>query len=266
MPTFNPESCRFNKTIDILIFSLCASTIAMFSAIILVLVYDPTSLIFLGALLPKQYYSYFPTGIIIVLFHTYFIICGCLNMMFVLGCGLLYALYTTAILTKELDFSKKRYRTLDRLRNSENLQIVYRGFQILNANMLSFVGPVVLVGHGVCAILPMFCNFILIRYWDILDAISITSVSIMGIFPLGFWTLVLQFGKYLFVRGNKTLGSWNRQSWGNLRENKIMKRFGRSCRLVLLRYGNQLVIGRMTQFVFVKAIMRGTFKSLLTIK
>lgn len=178
-------------------------------------------------------------------------------MVLTFGIGLLYALYTTVIPTKELNLARKKYKTGAVMRKPQNLQILYRSFQILNANIICFIRPIIMVAHGAGVVLPIFCNFIRIRHLKILYRVSTGSIIIMGLFTFGFWTMVLQFGKYLFVRGNKTLGSWKRQSWGDSRENNLMKRFRISCRLVLVRCSNPLVIGRITQLGFCQGYYEG---------
>ncbi len=266
MPAFDPESSKLNKNMEILIYAFSTSVLFTFLCGIALLIYDPTSVVFFGALVPSQYYSYFPVGTIVIVYHTFYLFLTCFNLIYTIVIFGIFVLYVTVFLTKEMNMSRNRYKTLDILREPENLRIVYRAFQVLFANMICFLGPFISLAHGFCVIGPIFCNFLLIRYWGNLEPVNKLFVVLLAIILFSFWTFVLQLGKYLFVRGNKILGSWKRKRWGNEIERKVMKRFHKSCRLILIRCGNQLVFVRITQFNFVKAILRGTFRSLLTSK
>ncbi len=104
------------------------------------------------------------------------------------------------------------------------------------------------LAHALCTYIPVLCNFILIHYWDSLG--PLTRVSVMLVLPvsMGYWAIVLQFGKYLFVRSNKVLNSWNRKCWGSTKETRVMKKFRKSCTPVVIHSGKKLMFGRMTQF------------------
>lgn len=228
-------------------------------------VYDPRSIIFLGALIPEKYYTYFPWGILVTIFHFYMMIVLALNTIVAVGFGLVYAVYLTEMLTKELRMGQKYYRTLDSLRKPANVIKVYRSFQILHCNGY-FLGIFVLLGHGLCVIAPILCNFILIEYWNQLQPLSKVPMLLCIPSTMGFWAMVLHQGKLLFVRGNKILWSWRSHNWGRRRDNKIMERFRWSCWPIVLRHGNQIVLARITQFNYFKGIIRGILRALLTVK
>ncbi len=79
-----------------------------------------------------------------------------------------------------------------------------------------------------------------------------------------FWIFVLQIGKYLWIQGNKNFDSWAKFDCScSNHEKKIMKRFRKSCRLVLICHGKVLVFGRMTQFVYIKSLIIYTCKLLI---
>ncbi len=266
MPSFNPESSKLNTAIEILLYGFFMSILFTMFCAILLLIYDPTSVVFFGALVPLKYYSYFPIGIVIIIYHTFYILLVSFNLIYTVAILIVFILYSTVLLTKEMSLTRNSYKTLNILRTPQNMRVTYRAFQILFANLLCFAGPFLLLGHGFTVMFPIFCNFVLIRYWNVLKPISKIFAVMAAVMVFGFWTFVLQLGKYLSVRGNKTLESWKRKRWNNHLDRRIMQNFQKSCRLVLIRCGNQLVLGRITQFNFVKAIMRGTFRSLLTSK
>lgn len=75
----------------------------------------------------------------------------------------------------------------------------------------------------------------------------------------------MQLGKILDVRGRKMIDSWKRHDWRTKRETKAVSKFRRSCQLILLRHENMLIVKKITHFLYVKAVVKGTFRSLLTI-
>ncbi len=266
IPAFDTESSKLNKNMEVVLYVFSVSVLFTFLCTIALLIYDPTSVIFFGALIPPKYYAYFPVGILAILYHTFYLFVLCFNLIYTMTIILVFLLYVTILLTKEMSLSRNKYKTLDILRQPENLRVAYRAFQVLFANFVCFIGPFVSLAHAFSVCLPIFCNFFLIRYWGNLNLISKLFAIMIALILFSVWTFVLQLGKYLFVRGNKIVGSWKRQRWENKIEEKVMERFQKSYRLVLIRCGNQLVLGRITQFNFVKSIMRGTFRSLLTSK
>ncbi len=120
---------------------------------------------------------------------------------------------------------------------------------------MCFIGQFVAFTHALMIVIPVLCIFVLFRYWNALSTLGKGPV-VLG-FPLtfGFWTFVLQLGKYLFVRSNNGLVSWSRKTWNSRLENKIMGKFRKSCRPVVLCWGKALVLARITQFNYIKGIM-----------
>ncbi len=269
MPDFDTNRNRLNWFMDGMILFTGTCWIGMALIMSLLCLYDPTGIIFFGAWIPKNYYSFFPIGLLIWLHHTWFVFVASLNGALTFGFILAYMFYVTVIFTNELRLGNKqsKYKALNKLRdNSENLTHIYRCFQILNANTMCFIGQFVAFTHALLIVTPVWCIFVLFRYWNVLSVLT-KGPMILG-FPLsmGFWTFVLQLGKYLFVGSNKIMVSWSRAVYNDSKERKIMKSFRKSCRPVVICWGKNLVLGRMTQFNYIKGIMRGTFKILVTSK
>jgi len=77
---------------------------------------------------------------------------------------------------------------------------------------------------------------------------------------------VLEFGRFLFCRGTKVIKSWKVDEKNYQGESKVMKKFARSCKPIVLSYGKQFVVGRVSVLVFFRGIVRGTFRALLATK
>lgn len=203
MPRTDPNSSKFSLVLDILILLICIIVISSFLSIIIFCAYDPRAIIFLAAWIPNQHYTYFPVGFLALLFHGYLIICSGFSTC-ISSCLLFIYLYSVTIFyTKELILGHSRYETLTSLRsNPENLRNTFRAFQILHSNVLCFVGRFLVYLHSILMVSPIFGNFILFTYWNNLHLIGKTSIGFAVLGILFLWTLVLQFGKYLWVRSH----------------------------------------------------------------
>lgn len=266
MPGTDPNSSKFSLILDIIILIICILLISLISCLMIFCAYEPRAIIFLAAWMPKQHYTYFPVGFLAFLFHGYLLICLGFNMC-VSGCLFTIYLYCiTMFYTKELVLGHSRYKTLKVLRsNSENLRTIFRAFQLLHSNVMCILGIFLVYLHSVFMVVPIFGNFLLITYWDDLHLLEKTSIGITVWGGFLFWASVLEFCKYVWVRSHKILWSWNGVGWGKAKETKIMKLFRKSCKPVLIRNGNMLVMGRITQLKYLKGVVRGLFRSLLTL-
>ncbi len=222
MPNFDKENDKLNLYFDAMVLITGLTWIGLSVVINLLCIYDPTSLFFFGAWIPPKYYSFFPIGLLICMHHCYFCFVAGVNAAITICFCETYFVYVTVVFTNELKlgYEKSRYRTSDNLRNDpNNLRHIYRCFQILNANAMCVTGIFIAVTHALCIILPVMCNFILIHYWNSLSLLANVPVKLGLPISMGWWTFVLQLGKYLFVRSNKILNSWNLKSWGSKKRN-----------------------------------------------
>lgn len=266
MPLVSPELSRLNWYNDALAY---LSTTALFLTMTLASIdclVNPSRLIFLGALLPNTYVQNMLIRVFISILHVIFNFANAFNVSIIAVCGLGYEFYLTFVLTKEFSMNNRaRYRASQSFRDPKTLRLYYRSFQILNENALVIFGPAVLWLHVALTLIPIFGNCALLFYWNDLRALSRLAIF-MGIgFILPFWTLVLELGKYLYTKGNQVLFSWKGHNWGIIKESRIMKRFRTSCRLVLIRCGNELVLSRITPFNYLKGVLWGTFRVLLVL-
>lgn len=143
----------------------------------------------------------------------------------------------------------------------------FRSLQTMHANFVCFMGPYTSVFHFLFTLFPVFANIALLIYWRKLGFIVAGILFVFLIIGVSSWMVILQIGKYLWVKGNKSFGSWGKIGFSaNSYQNKIIKRFKRSCRLILLRHGNILVLDRIAQFVYVKSLLFLTLKAWLAFK
>ncbi len=268
MLDFDEEKSKINFYMDAVLVLIADTWINVASLVTLLCLYDPRGPMFLGAWLSEEYYSFFPFGILVIMFHATICMYTAVSVSICLYFIVTYLYYVSIFFCKELKLgsSPVSYRTSNLLREPSNLRHIYRCFQVLNANAMGFLGPFFAVTHTLCVITPVLCSSILIKYWNIMDMLTKGPIILSLVVSMGYWMFVLQIGKYLFVRSKKVLGSWDRKIWKHGIENKVMRRFRKSCRPVVICWGKSFVLKRITQFNYVKGIFRSTFKLLLTSK
>lgn len=225
--------------------------------------YSPNEAIFLGQLIPQHS---FPYNVCITVFHMYlvFILGIAQTISYSLNLCTLFSL--TIILSKELNLNYANYKTSNDLRSLNNLMHTYRSFQILMQNLNIYMGHIVWTGHLLCMGAPVLFNVVLIRNWEQLQTFAKLALLAGVVIGCGIWMSLLECGKLLFLHGVKTLRSWKLYDRETKRDKIIIKKFHKSCRLILICYGRTLVFGRINQFLYVMGLFKWTFKLTLALK
>lgn len=227
--------------------------------------YNPRGVIFLGQLIPEKYYVYFPMGIIVALFHSYLVMSLSLNLAIISSMLMIFLYSITVVYAQELNLSRLSYRTCESLRNLTNLMHSYRCLHIIYSKFEMPFGPYIVFYHVALTILPVYTFFVLICYGNKIDIVAIFILSSAASVGLGIWLFVLQLGKYLCVKGGKTLSSWRKLMTCSDDKAKLMRIFKRSFRPLLLCCGKSLRIQRITQFNYIKGNLRGVMRLVLTL-
>ncbi len=268
MPQFDPNtSGGIFLLLEILLVLFYSSIFAMSVLGILLLFYDPRGVIFIGGLIPSQYFTAY-VAMPVVFFHLYMITVICSNLAVIGGSLILFMSYLYFMIALELRIGRVAYLTSKEFRNAESVRLFYRSFQIIHQQcMIScYLGVYALVAHAIFMMAHIYVTFVLIRYWELLHAIPKALMVVGDFLGIGYWTLLLQIGCRFYIDGSKTLGSWKRNNWGQPETKKLMKKFVKSCTLILISYGKQFVIGRKTVMTYYKGVEKGTFRALLATK
>ncbi|CAL8068412.1 unnamed protein product [Orchesella dallaii] len=233
----------------------------------LMIAHDSQGAIFLGNLVPEKYYV-FPIPLLVGIIQCYlYLIC---HIIFLLSCTaiIVYSYYVTPFLTKKLRRRTKTNGTKNSfsLPKSKKIQHVYRCLQLLQANVFGVIGIFVVILNASYMLAIIFCNFVMIRYWSDLKIAAKSALLIWTIFFTGFWCTVMELGRFYFLKGTKTINSWKGGGWGDPKENKLMRKFVKSCKPIVIGYGKQFVLGRVSIIVFFRGVGRGIFRALLTTK
>jgi len=229
---------------------------------IIKLIYDPTAAPFVGAIIPETHFTSF-TKILLFFFHGYTLIPVHVSIFVISTVLLLLPFYFVPVLTHELMLGKTFYKYGNGLRKTENLRHAFRGCQILMQNMLCVLGMFAFIGKSLGQITAVYCNFVLIHYWNELEIVSKCHQIIIAVSLQILCGVLLQFGGFLHCRGVKLLGSWKRMEWICSMERKSMKKFQRSCKPIIICWGNRFVISRVSFIQFLFGVIRLTCKALI---
>lgn len=265
MPQFHPNRAKINKVIEtlLLLFFLCMSILDIF--LCLLTIAFPRGPTTINIVIPKQYFNSL-LKVASILIHCYAITMAVTNVAILGGSIMVYLIYCSLFLTRELRVGRARYRTSDCLRQPENIILVYRSFQVLHENCMCFLGIFLVCCNAIFMMSAISINFVLLRYWQVMHVTSKAPLSLGTVLLMGFWSILLELGKTFFVRGTKVILSWKRHTvWNsNPRRNKEMRKFAKSCKPILVSYGRQFVVGRVSVINFFRGVVRGTQRALLT--
>lgn len=264
MPKYDPETSQLSKIIDPMVILVIVAFFlgGMFGS--MYCVFLPRGNIYLTEYTPQLYIFFFPVDTIIVMFHFYVLAAVALNLSFLCGASLANLFFLCILLTQELRLGLNHYITNNSLRASRNLQLSYRSFQILNITVMDLMGKFLVVFNVAMMMIPINASFNLITHWDDMNFLGKAILITGAVLTFNFWMVILQLGKLLCVRGEKLLLSWKRAKWKSKEEAKLMSKFRKSCQLVLVRHEKIFVVRRITPFLYVKGVVRGIFRFLLT--
>lgn len=246
-------------------YAVCSAATAICCSISVFCIFKPTAPIFLAHWIPTRFYSFFPWGLLTIIFHLYIMRAILFNMLFIIVIVITYLHELTSTICNELNFKKGRFKINMEVVKPENIRREYRCLQLLNVQAMDIFGEVVLFCNFLFVIMPIYGCCSLIAQWRTISLEGKSAIVAMCIGSILFWSIILHLGRYLYSNGKEVLESWRVRDWGSASESKVMRKFTKSCRLLLICYRDVIVIRRHTQFVYAQAIVRGTFRSLLTL-
>ncbi|OXA54367.1 hypothetical protein Fcan01_10177 [Folsomia candida] len=154
--------------------------------------------------------------------------------------------------------------------------------------VMETLGPLTLYVHFTWGQFCLFCNFQAIRNWNsmthftkVKQATSAANLQLVlqaNIDSAGkgmlltwsttgqiIWGLTLEMAGRIALEATKVTKSWKQIKIKDKLEGKIFTKFRKSCRPVVFGQEGVFTIKRMTVLKFFRAIVKGTFRALLTI-
>jgi len=170
------------------------------------------------------------------------------------------------IITKEFKVNAGAYKTIDTLRTVRNLPSAYRALELYHKVTMEFIGCHIIPVELVIDQLALTCNFILIRHGTKLSLVPFVMASFWALVFQSFWIIFLNLSGLFLKHSTETIESWKYLSFSSSKDEKCFKRFRKSCRPLKIGHGRYYSIKRITVLTFLRGIMRGTFRAVLTLR
>lgn len=266
MPTLNTNRPRgFLLLFEINIYAYNFSMLSLITIVALLVAHDPRKFVFLGALIPADYYGPFAHLCLFIL-HTYVNSSIILNVLVLWNLMMTYAFYLYLLIVREMKLKPNRkYFASFEFRRANRVQITFRSLQLLHQDLMLCcgMGKCLMAINALVMVATIYFIFVIIRFWEQLNVIASVALVFTCVFGLLAYTLLLEVCFLFFVGCTRTIQSWKRFDWGSRHANKEMKKFCRSCKPLVYSCGKQFVIGRVAIFNFYRGVTRGTCRALL---
>ncbi|CAL8146817.1 unnamed protein product [Orchesella dallaii] len=268
MPNWNPEADAGSRVFESLL--MVAAIIFPFSGLIVSCHYILFShwSSYAISVLPSNYQSTpfkIAFGVLWILFMQtiWAILLGCLLFM------VTTARHTWLLLGEfhcGKDQQNIRKKTSNEFREIETIRFNYRKLELLHLKLTHLWREFILPMESLILMLGFFGNFTLITYTEILTPLNAVIILIWILIATSLVVLGLNFCGALYTRGFKVLSSMRNKDWGSRINNKIMKKFVKSCRPIQIGYGRMYAIRKLSVLKYMRALTKGTMRVLLTLK
>lgn len=177
-----------------------------------------------------------------------------------------YFMVILRIILKEFKSNRNDYTTIDVLREPDNLVKMYRTFELHHKMAVRVFGMIILPVHTAIMQGIRLVNFILISYYDQLN--TITKLMLIGFTIIAqiCWFGPLSCSGLFHQHAVATLKSWKYFKFSNKHDAKYIAKFRKSCKPLVLGTDGYFYIKRITVLKFVRGIITGTFRALLTVR
>jgi hypothetical protein len=138
--------------------------------------------------------------------------------------------------------------------------------QLLHNFAIGVLGFVILPLQGLYTQFILYANFTLIREWHEMDSMDILRLGAIALLAQVMWVTVLEFSGRFHQQSVKTIHSWKKFVLWSKRSRLYMKKFRLSCRPLYIGTEGFFVVRRLSVLKFLMAIVRGTFRAILTAK
>ncbi|OXA45032.1 hypothetical protein Fcan01_20334 [Folsomia candida] len=135
----------------------------------------------------------------------------------------------------------------------------------MHTQLMSFGGYALTGWHAAFSQFILFANVSVITDKARMEKRVKVLVLMLSIIAQVTCTLLLEVSGRLLENGKKTVKSWKEMKFHTREEKAYMTKFRKSCRP--LRTGKEgfFIISRITVLKFMRSIIRGTFRAVLTI-
>jgi hypothetical protein len=159
----------------------------------------------------------------------------------------------------------RKYRTKDELRRVPNLVLEYRKVELLHKQGMIVYGILLIPGQSLLTQFILYSNFTLIRHWTDLGHTMQFIIVSLSFMVFTFWCVILEISGRFYVNSITLLKSWKMLEFKSKGEAKFMSKFKKGCRPLSIGLQGYMKVKRLTVLKFMKSIVGGTFRALLTL-
>jgi len=163
------------------------------------------------------------------------------------------------LMQSEFRPNQPRYLTSSKLRQGYSIAIEYRKFELIYRYGINLLGKGILFFQVILSNVILLCNYQLIREWGDFDAIQIGGAFYGTII----WIFILEHGGMFFCRSKECIKSWKFIPCKDSEEKRFLSKFRKSCRPIAFGTKDVFRIKRLTVLKFIRAITRGTLRTVL---
>lgn len=166
----------------------------------------------------------------------------------------------------ELNLQRKNYKSVASVRLPEKLILVHRSAQVfLQAYVLPVLGYLLVPAQAMITHMVMFACFLLTKHGDKVSQTMKSVVISWALLAAITWIAILELCGFIHSGGVGLLKSWKYHRWSCRKDKKLMSRFRKSCKPIMIHYGRTYGIRRITVLKFVRGLSKGIFRTLLTL-
>jgi hypothetical protein len=158
------------------------------------------------------------------------------------------------------------YRTSHKMRRVENFPTEYRTLELLHKRGIAFYGLIIIPAQTLFGQFILYSNYTLIRHWNELGIVMKYLILFIDLTVIFFWNVTLEACGRFHMDATKAQKSWKLLPVRNNKEAKYLSKFRKSSRPLAIGAGEIFKIKRLTVLKFLRGIVKGTFRALLTIK
>ncbi|OXA40236.1 hypothetical protein Fcan01_25083 [Folsomia candida] len=184
----------------------------------------------------------------------------------VCNCGLKFGdRIPIALGMRELKINAATHLSYRALRSHRNLLREYVTFQLLHNLLMEVSGLALVIIHTIGSHIILFCNYAIIANWVSLDGPTKIYLAVWSIFVQITWATTLQVSGMFHSYSIKTLKSWEAVKVRDTLGKKVFNKFRKSLKPLAIGLKGTMTFRELTALKFLRAIVTGTFRALLTL-
>ncbi|OXA47961.1 hypothetical protein Fcan01_16943 [Folsomia candida] len=198
-----------------------------------------------------------------LLFYTYFVIISSFAVGGMLSLGAAYLALIIPFNSTEFNPTRpsSSHITDSSFRSASQLPINYNAFVLLHRLCNDVLSPAIIPFQSLVLKFSIYCNWMLLAHWESLGFLRLV-LACAELCMITLWSGFLEIAGTFHAKSVK-----NRQSWRHLAESeRIFRKWRKAAKPLYFGHPGLHKIKKLSVLKFGKAIIRGTFRTLVTFK